>query len=122
MTQLSEPSPVVSWTEPEGLNPRGTVIVLPGRGEQPEVYERFGRRLAVDAYRVHAVTNPVEDPDAAAEQVLGLLDGPRPLVLAGSDTGALFAAQLVASGRVAADAVILAGLPTQAEDGAAPGE
>ena len=122
MTHPSSPSPVISWTEPEGVNPRGTVIVLPGRGEKPEVYERFGRRLAADAYRAHAVTNPVEDPDAAAEQVAGLLDEPRPLVLAGSDTGALFAAQLVAAGRVAADALILAGLPTQAEDGAAPGE
>jgi alpha-beta hydrolase superfamily lysophospholipase len=114
MTQPSTPSPVASWTEPEGLNPRGTVIVLPGRGEQPEVYERFGRRLAVDAYRVHAVTNPVDDPDAATKQVESLLDGPRPLVLAGSDTGALFAVALVASGRIPADALVLAGLPTEA--------
>jgi alpha-beta hydrolase superfamily lysophospholipase len=122
MTLLPEHTPVSSWTEPEGLNPRGTIVVIPGRGERPDVYERFGRRLSVDAYRVYAVANPVDDPAAAEDQVNGLLDGPKPFVLAGSDTGALFAAGLVASGRVAADALVLAGLPTAAAatSGAAP--
>lgn len=116
MTQPDLPA-VASWTEPEGLNPRATIIVVPGRGEKPGVYERFGRRLSVDAYRVHAVANPVDDPAAVEEQVKTLLDGPRPVVLAGSDTGALFAAGLVASGRVPeADALILAGLPVAAAD------
>jgi alpha-beta hydrolase superfamily lysophospholipase len=115
MTVSDQPAPIASWTEPEGLNPRGTVIVVPGRGEQPEVYERFGRRLSADAYRVHAVANPVEDPALTEKQVRSLLDGPRPVVLAGSDTGALFAAGLVASGRLPeADALVLAGLPTTA--------
>ena len=100
MTASDQPASVTSWTEPEGLNPRGTVIVIPGRGERPGVYERFGRRIAADAYRVHAVANPVDDPALAEEQVHGLLDGPKPVVLAGSDTGALFAAGLVASGRL----------------------
>src|ERR1700753_3439646 len=112
MTQSPEHSAVVSWTEPAGLNPRGTIVVIPGRGETPEVYERFGRRLSVDAYRVHAVANPVDDPALTEEQVKGLLDGPKPFVLAGSDTGALFAVQLAASWRVPADALLLAGLPT----------
>ena len=40
MTQPDQDA-VASWTEPEGLNPRGTVIVVPGRGEEPAVYERF---------------------------------------------------------------------------------
>ena len=113
---LEHSSPAVSWTEPEGLNPRGTIVVIPGRGEQPDVYERFGRRLAADAYRVHGVANPVEDDVLTVEQIGSLLAGPGPFVLAGSDTGALFAAGLVASGRIAADALVLAGLPT------APGE
>ncbi len=117
MSLTPQHSPVASWTEPEGLNPRGTVVVIPGRGEEPDVYERFGRRLAADAYRVHAVANPVGDPEAAVEQIGGLLAGPGPFVLAGSDTGALFAAGLVASGRIAADALVLAGLPTAAEIG-----
>jgi alpha-beta hydrolase superfamily lysophospholipase len=117
MTQSDQHAPdrtdaVASWTEPEGLNPRGTVIVIPGRGERPGVYERFGRRLAGDAYRVHAVANPVDDPAVTEEQIKGLADGPKPLVLAGSDTGALFAVALAASGRLpAVGALILAGLP-----------
>jgi alpha-beta hydrolase superfamily lysophospholipase len=50
-------------------------------------------------------------------QVLDRLAGPRPYVLAGSDTGALFAVSLVASGQVAdADALVVAGLPTAAVD------
>ena len=112
MTQPDQDA-VASWTEPEGLSPRGTIVVIPGRGERPGVYERFGRRLSADAYRVHAVANPAENAALAEEQVLSLLDGPKPVVLAGSDTGALFAAGLVASGRLPeADALILAGLPT----------
>src|ERR1700733_7750113 len=90
---------VVSWTEPEGLAPRGPVIVVPGRGEQPAVYERFGRRIAGDAYRVHVVANPVEDAGLSESQIESLLGGPRPVVLAGSDTGAVYAARLAASGR-----------------------
>jgi pimeloyl-ACP methyl ester carboxylesterase len=123
MTQPDQPA-VASWTEPEGLNPRGTLIVVPGRGEKPEVYDRFGRRLSVDAYRVHAVANPVDDPAAAEAQVKSLLDGPKPVVLAGSDTGALFAAGLVASGRLTGvDALVLAGFPTEtAGTGEAPDE
>jgi pimeloyl-ACP methyl ester carboxylesterase len=117
MTQPDQHPAVASWTEPEGLNPRGTIIVIPGRGERPDVYERFGRRLSADAYRVHAVASPADDPAATEKQVAGLLDGPRPVVLAGSDTGALFAIGLAASGRVAADALLLAGLPTDAGPG-----
>lgn len=109
--------PTISWTEPEGLHPRGTVVVVPGRGESPEVYERFGRRLAFDAYRVHVVDDPTGDPAGVGTEVaelLGATDAPAPRVLAGSDTGALFAAGLVASGEVAGlDALILAGLPSE---------
>jgi pimeloyl-ACP methyl ester carboxylesterase len=123
MTQpLEHSSPVVSWPEPAGLNPRGTIIVIPGRGERPDVYERFGRRLSADAYRVHAVANPVEDRVVTEEQIGSLLAGPGPFVLAGSDTGALFAAGLVASGRIAADALVLAGLPTEAGEADASAE
>jgi alpha-beta hydrolase superfamily lysophospholipase len=115
MTVSDQHSSVLSWSEPEGLNPRGTVVVVPGRGERPEVYERFGRRISSDAYRVHVVANPVEDAALAEEQIRSLLAGPKPIVLAGSDTGALFAAGLVASRRLPeAEALVLAGLPTSA--------
>jgi alpha-beta hydrolase superfamily lysophospholipase len=125
MTVSDQQSSVLSWAEPDGLSPRGTVIVIPGRGERADVYERFGRRISADAYRVHVVANPVEDAALAEEQVSGLLGGPRPVVLAGSDTGALFAAGLVASGRLpGVGALVLAGLPTAtAQPGAqAPAE
>lgn len=116
MTLTHQHAPSVSWTEPEGLAPRGTLIIVPGRGEQPEVYERFGRRISADAYRVQVVSDPTEDAALADAQIESALGGPLPVVLVGSDTGALYAAGLVASGRLAkVDALILAGLPVTAE-------
>jgi len=116
MTLLDQHVPVVTWTEPEGIVTRGTLVVIPGRGEQPAHYERFGRRVAADGYRVHAVTDPTLDAVLTASQISGQLTGPetpRPFVLTGSDTGALFAAGLAATGQVPwLDALVLAGLPT----------
>ena len=116
MTLVDQHVSVVTWTEPEGIATRGTLVVIPGRGEQPAHYERFGRRVAADGYRVHAVTDPTVDDALTGSQISDLLTGPgtpRPLVLAGSDTGALFAAGLAASGQAPwLDALVLAGLPT----------
>ncbi|MEV4800143.1 hypothetical protein AB0K18_09005 [Nonomuraea sp. NPDC049421] len=50
---------------PEGLRTRGTVIVVPGRGETRATYARLGARLAYDAYRVRVVDAPVAGPAAA---------------------------------------------------------
>jgi pimeloyl-ACP methyl ester carboxylesterase len=112
MTLLDQHAPIASWTEPDGLSPRGTLIVVPGRGESPQVYERFGRRIASDAYRVQVIGDPVADAALTEKQVRSVLDGPAPVVLVGSYTGALFAAGLVASGRLpGTDALVLAGLP-----------
>jgi pimeloyl-ACP methyl ester carboxylesterase len=121
MTATAERATAANWGEPEGVAPRGTLIVIPGRGEGPELYERFGRRIAADAYRVQAVADPVADPALTTSQVLAITAEVRPYVLVGSDTGALFAAGLVASGQVTGlDAVVLAGLPTaEAEPGGA---
>src|SRR5215469_8055432 len=118
MSQPGQHTAIARWDEPQGLNPRGTVIVVPGRGELPGVYGRFARRLAADAYRVRAVANPADDADLAEAQIReALATGPAPAVLAGSDSGALFAVALVASGRLPeAAALVLAGLPV------APGE
>ncbi|WNV88028.1 lysophospholipase [Umezawaea sp. Da 62-37] len=105
---------VAVWDNPEGLNPRGTVVFIPGRGEHPGVYERLGTRLGADAYRVRVVGDPTLDADGVTEQVRALWSDdnlPGPHVLAGSDTGALFAAGLVATGVVTADALVLSGLP-----------
>jgi pimeloyl-ACP methyl ester carboxylesterase len=122
MTATAERATSANWSEPDGVAPRGTLIVIPGRGEGPGLYERFGRRIAGDAYRVHAVADPVADPALTTSQVLDITAEVRPYVLVGSDTGALFAAGLVASGQVTGvDAVVLAGLPTASEPAAGPG-
>lgn len=107
------PSPF-SWDEPEGLAARGTLIVLAGRGEHGGVYERFGRRLAFDAYRVRALGDASADPAVLDEAAKLLADEslPGPKVLVGSDTGALYAARLAAERTPGADALILVGLPT----------
>jgi pimeloyl-ACP methyl ester carboxylesterase len=123
MTVADQDVPVLAWNEPDGLIPRGTAVVIPGRGELPTVYERFGRRLAGDAYRVRVVADPVVDAGLARAQISGLLADPSlpaPRVLAGSDTGALFAIMLARSGLGAAvDALLLAGLPATPQAGSA---
>jgi alpha-beta hydrolase superfamily lysophospholipase len=113
--QITAPAPVRAWDNPPAVGPRGTLVVLAGRGEHPGVYERFGTRIAVDAYRVRAVGDPAADPEGVTQAVVELLADeslPAPRVLVGSDGGALFAAGLVASGKVQVDGLILAGLPT----------
>ena len=116
MTMTDQQAPVLTWTEPDGIAVRGTLVLIPGRGEQPAHYERFGRRISADGYRVHAVTDPTADADRTLAQITGQLADPGtpgPRMLAGSDTGALFAAGLAASGQVpGSDALVLAGLPT----------
>ena len=123
MTLADQQVPLITWDEPDSLSPRGTVVVIPGRGETPAVYERLGRRLAGDAYRVRAVTDPAVDAELARAQVASLLADsslPAPRVLAGSDTGALFAVMLARSDLGAAvDALVLAGLPAGREAGPA---
>ena len=72
MTLADQDVPVIGWNEPDGLIPRGTVIVIPGRGELPALYERFGRRLAADAYRILAglPATPQAGPAASWEEEL----------------------------------------------------
>ncbi|MEV6347392.1 hypothetical protein [Actinoplanes sp. NPDC051851] len=107
---LAHEDAVITWTEPEPIPLRATVIVLPGRGESASVYERLGRRLANDAYRVHAL-----DDRTRAVEFLAKADPEKPRVVIGSDAGAAYAAHLAAAGALdGADALILAGLPTAA--------
>lgn len=110
---------VVSFAGPAGPAPRGTLIVVPGRGESSGVYTRFATRLASDAYPVHVIAAPSRDEAAARAQIAAIVDGEqtaRPIVLVGSDAGALFAAALVASeDGPEVDGLILAGLPGPSE-------
>jgi alpha-beta hydrolase superfamily lysophospholipase len=122
----------LDYTGPAELRTRGTVLVVPGRGESQSTYARLGQRLAADSYRVRVLPAPVVDEadvagsldrfaSAVTESVSGIADdGPiRPLVLAGADTGAAALAALVARSGPAApwwpDAVVLAALPTYTE-------
>lgn len=112
-----------SWYPAEGLTRRGTVVLLPGRGEHPGVYERFGRRLAADAYVVH-VLDVAADQDVertAADVARAAEGGATPLVLAGSDTGALHALAVAARRDPAVDALLLAGAAL-ADDASGPAE
>ncbi|MEV4090164.1 hypothetical protein AB0J43_58835, partial [Nonomuraea fuscirosea] len=110
---------------PAGLRTRGTILIVPGRGETPATYGRLGARLAYDAYRVRIVNLPTTDPvtgtaagaaaapapvapfldalarglsEAAGDLGAETADGlPRPLVLVGSDLGAAGIAALLAT-------------------------
>ena len=104
--------PVVgAWDEPAGGTPRGTLVVLPGRGETAASYERFGRRLSADAYKVRLVPVDLDDLDGATDTAGKLLADeslPSPKVLVGSDSGATLAALLAVE--LPVDAVVLAGI------------
>ncbi|SDO68284.1 alpha/beta fold hydrolase [Actinacidiphila guanduensis] len=125
MTSASTAPAAATWDAPPQFDPRGTVLLLPGRGEDPRLYERFGARIAADAYRVTVLPDPSRHAEETARQLKEALAGPdgkgpaRPVVLAGSDAGALFAVALVATGEVEVDALLLAGLPTRQPDGTA---
>ncbi|MCW2540569.1 MAG: hypothetical protein JWN95_2294 [Frankiales bacterium] len=114
------------WDPPAPLNPRGTLVVLPGRGEHAGVYERFGLRLANDGYIVVALDAAAMSPQAAAKQVSETVTAElvHPLVLVGSDVGALNALLLAADPsdlETGPDAVIAVGTPL-AVSAAGPGE
>ncbi|RIQ34178.1 alpha/beta hydrolase [Jiangella rhizosphaerae] len=106
----------LGWDPPEGTTARGTVVVLPGRGEHGGVYERFGRRLAADGYRVRALDRAPATVSAARAAVGAVLaepdELPRPHVLAGSDSGAVLA--LAVASDAGADALVVAGYPVAA--------
>ncbi|MEA5362453.1 alpha/beta hydrolase [Amycolatopsis sp., V23-08] len=90
----------IRWAPAEGVPVRGTVVLLPGRGEHPALYARLGTRLAFDGYRV---TVPEADLPVKVSA------GPGPVVLLGHDTGAVRALALAA--HLPVDAVIASGLP-----------
>ncbi|MBQ0826471.1 alpha/beta hydrolase [Streptomyces tagetis] len=118
---------------PEGPALRGTVVVVPGRGETRATYHRLGRRLAADAYRVRVVDAARLDADdpagrltafgARIAEAVGGTAGPDgvvgPVVLVGADTGAVAVAALLATASgegpagLRADAAVLAGLPAR---------
>jgi|GEM_PF-100391 len=120
----ARPAALSHWCVSRNVRERGTVVVLAGRGETPAVYERFGKRLAADAYHVIAVeTDPVAGKNWATNTtevdatVAGLLADPdlvAPVVLVGSDTGVFCARRIADAHPRRVDAIILAGVPAEA--------
>jgi alpha-beta hydrolase superfamily lysophospholipase len=121
---LTLPSPVLEFDEPAGLSPRGTLIVLAGRGEAAGVYERFGRRISVDAWRVRVLAHSTDAAatSASIDAILADENSPAPRVLVGSDAGAALAADYAAGHPDAADGLILVGLPTRTDQTAVGGD
>lgn len=109
------------WNEPEGIAPRGTLVVIGGRAENAAVYQRFGRRIAADAYRVRFVEGDLGDLDGIARRVDGVLTDSQttlPAVLVGSDTGGAVVLDYLAHRTELAqpDAAVLAGLTYPDDD------
>jgi len=100
------------WEPASGAAVRGTVVALPGQGRTPAVFDRLGRRLAFDDYRVVAVAPDAPQPvDATLAGVRDLVAGqPGPVVLLGCDTGALLAVR-AAQRHPRVAGVVLIGLP-----------
>src|SRR4051794_2158539 len=100
------------WEPAQRVLRRGTVVVLPGRGEHGEGYERLGRRLANDAYVVIALdVLPSTSVEDVVSLVASLQPADRPLVLLGSGTGAVEALQIAVLAGDVVSAVVAAGLP-----------
>jgi alpha-beta hydrolase superfamily lysophospholipase len=93
---------------------RGTVVVLGGRGESPEVYERFADRIAVDGYRISAFGDARANEASTIAEARAILAsneaGPRLLVA--SDSGVAVAWRALADGALEADGVVSAGALT----------
>jgi hypothetical protein len=113
----------LAFEAPTGLLARGWVAVFGGRGETPEVYGRFGRRIASDSYPVLAFGDePETSPSALADVIVAWLgeQAPAPegfarhLTLVGSDTGVLRAVDVAAVLGDRVDAVVLAAYPVAA--------
>ncbi|AMM22069.1 hypothetical protein AX769_20350 [Frondihabitans sp. PAMC 28766] len=122
MTSSSTPARL-ERTPAAGVVVRGTIVVLGGRGETPEVYERFANRIAVDGYRVVAFGDSRSAADevvaAAAAEFDATEAGPR--VVVGSDSGAALAWRAIADGRLGATGVVSAGALTEAGAGSVDG-
>ena len=102
-------APVESYQEPAGASPRGTVIVIGGRGESAALYARLGRRLSADAYRVVVVADAAANADALRLRAAAVASDPdlvRPVVVAGSDSGATAALAIAATDPAVAAAIV----------------
>ncbi|GAA4620065.1 alpha/beta fold hydrolase [Actinoallomurus vinaceus] len=110
MTEPGTLPAVRTWLPAPELHQRGTVVLFPGRGEHSGVYERLGRRLSADGYAVHAADSTPGDDLDLLTRLVSETPVTGPLVVAGSDTGALQALAVAAASARPPAGVILAGL------------
>lgn len=96
---------------PAGVRLRGALALVAGAGETAQVYQRFGRRLATDGYRIGVFG--AEDADAGVTWLAAQDATPR--ILAGSDRGAI---EVLAVDHDTVDGLLLAGLPATGRDDA----
>lgn len=102
------------WAAPANLLVRGTVVVLGGRGDTADIYNRFGTRISADSYTVVAYANAFGNEDEVASEIrsgiaAGTLTGP--VVVVGSDVGAVAAVDVATHLGTEIAAVIVAGYP-----------
>ncbi|CAO5174934.1 Alpha/beta hydrolase family [Frankia sp. AiPs1] len=87
---------------------RSVVAILPGRGQDSDVFAALADRLALDGHQLTVVTDGANRIPAVVEtRVPGV-----PFVLLGADTGALAALAMVGSPAVRPDGLVLLGLPS----------
>ncbi len=85
----------VERTAPAGT-PRGTVLVLPGRGDDPSYYRRLAARLAADGYAVDVAVEPATSATDVVATWAPEEEGVR--VVVGVDSSAGFVATALAEG------------------------
>ena len=104
----------LAWLEPEDRTPRGTLLVLGGRGESANLYRSFATLLGAAGYRVGVLGDITDDLPSARSWIATLLADdtyPCPKVLIGSDTGALLALRLGIHAELGIDGIVVAGAP-----------
>lgn len=109
----TQPTILDAWNEPDGAVARGTVILVPGRGETAAEYQRFGRRIAAENWKVRLVALDLDDAEpsrTAVEKLLADETLPAPKALVGVDAGATWVARIADA--VGADAAVIAGAAT----------
>lgn len=104
-----------TWPAPEGLRVRGTVVVLGGRGDTADVYNRFGNRISADAYTVVAFAGAFDNEDEVVAQIRARIDAAEltaPVVVVGSDVGAVSAVDVAGALGSQVAALVVAAYPT----------
>lgn len=96
-------------TQPAGVV-RGTVVVLPGRGDDPSFYRRLSTRLATDGYATAVATAPIASTDDVVRAAS--LDPEGVFVIVGVDTSAGLLASVLAEGSLprVPDGAVFAGI------------